>query len=163
MPKPCEKKTMKKNYIGIKVLKAEPMSSRDYNIYRGQLVSRNGNPIRKGYLVEYPDGYKSWSPKETFESSYFEMGEDPTKITPDMVKRFIGNNILAEQVDDKTTLVRIQTITGFRQYETSSCVDPDNYDEQIGTEICLKKAQDTMWKCLGFVLQWARCGLKNNA
>ena len=23
-----------------------------------------------GYLIEYPDGYKSWSPKETFENAY---------------------------------------------------------------------------------------------
>lgn len=154
---------MQKNYIGIKILKAKPMSLGDYNDYRQWVCPKNEDPNRAGYLVEYPDGYKSWSPKEVFESSYFEMGEDPTKITPDMVKRFIGDNIHAERVDDKTTLVRIQAITGFRQYETSSCVDPDNYDEQIGTEICLKKAQDTMWKCLGFVLQWARCGLKNNA
>lgn len=40
-----------KNYIGVKIVKAEPKE-------------KNGVP---GYAVKYPDGYVSWSPKETFE------------------------------------------------------------------------------------------------
>lgn len=43
-----------KNYIGVKIVKAEPKE-------------KNGVP---GYAVKYPDGYVSWSPKETFEKAY---------------------------------------------------------------------------------------------
>ena len=42
------------NYIGVKIVKAEP-------------EEKNGKP---GYRVKYPDGYVSWSPKETFEKAY---------------------------------------------------------------------------------------------
>lgn len=42
------------NYIGVKIVKAEPQK-------------KNGVP---GYRVKYPDGYVSWSPKETFENTY---------------------------------------------------------------------------------------------
>ena len=46
-----------KNYIGGKIVKAEP-------------TEKNGVP---GYAVKYPDGYVSWSPKETFEKAYREL------------------------------------------------------------------------------------------
>ena len=28
------------------------------------------NPGADGYLIDYPDGYRSWSPKQTFEAAY---------------------------------------------------------------------------------------------
>ena len=43
-----------KNYIGVKIVKAEP-------------EEKDGKP---GYKVVYPDGYVSWSPKDVFEKSY---------------------------------------------------------------------------------------------
>ena len=46
-----------KNYIGVKIVKAESQE-------------RNGVP---GYRIKYPDGYVSWSPKETFEKAYREL------------------------------------------------------------------------------------------
>lgn len=46
-----------KNYIGVKIVKAEP-------------EDRNGIP---GYKVEYPDNYISWSPKDVFEKAYREL------------------------------------------------------------------------------------------
>lgn len=42
------------NYIGVKIVKAEPQE-------------KNGIP---GYRVKYPDGYVSWNPKGTFEKAY---------------------------------------------------------------------------------------------
>ena len=46
-----------KNYIGVKIVKAEPQEN-------------NGMP---GYRVKYPDGYESWSPKSAFEKAYREL------------------------------------------------------------------------------------------
>lgn len=46
-----------KNYIGVKIVKAEPQEKDD----------------KLGYRVKYPDGYESWSPKETFEKTYREL------------------------------------------------------------------------------------------
>jgi hypothetical protein len=46
------------------------------------------------------------------------------------------------------------------QYETSACVAPENYDENLGRQIACKKIEEKLWFALGFVLQWARYGLK---
>lgn len=46
-----------KNYIGVNVVKAEPME-------------KDG---KSGYKVMYPDGYVSWSPAGVFETAYREL------------------------------------------------------------------------------------------
>ena len=56
-----------KKYIGIKIVKAEPMTAgvavnRGFRVQPGDIESE-----ATGYLVEYKDGYQSWCPKETFD------------------------------------------------------------------------------------------------
>lgn len=62
-------------YIGVKIIQAEPMTLGGYNSFRGWTIPENEDPKRRGYLVRYPDGYVSWSPKEIFEAAYFPMGD----------------------------------------------------------------------------------------
>lgn len=58
-----------KKYIGTKTVMAEPMTkSEAEKVLNRSLADAKGG--EDGYLVEYPDGYKSWSPKETFEQAY---------------------------------------------------------------------------------------------
>lgn len=59
-----------KRYIGTKVIAAEPMNRGDYNKYRGWTMPADENPEDEGYLVQYTDGYISWSPKGTFDEAY---------------------------------------------------------------------------------------------
>jgi hypothetical protein len=62
---------MKMNdYIGTKRLIAKPMTLGDYNEHRGWDIPADEDPARTGYLVQYEDGYQSWSPSEVFESAY---------------------------------------------------------------------------------------------
>lgn len=142
-----------KPYIGVKIVEAEPCAA-----WKDVGEHKVGDP---GYKVRYPDGYESWSPREVFEDAYFQMGDDPSKVTKEMVDRFMGP-LKVFQIDEKTTLVVTETATGFRQHEVSSCVDPKNYDEEIGKEVGRKRIEDTLWKCLGFVVQWGRYGLSHN-
>lgn len=58
------------SYIGTKLINAKPMNLGDYNNYRDWIIPENEDPNREGYLVIYPDGYESWSPKEQFEEAY---------------------------------------------------------------------------------------------
>ena len=58
-----------KKYIGLKVVKAEPMTMTEAQ----KVLGRELKPAtleEDGYLVEYKDGYKSWSPKSVFEEAY---------------------------------------------------------------------------------------------
>lgn len=58
-----------KKYIGTKTIMAMPMAkSEAEKVLNRSLADAKGG--ENGYLVEYPDGYKSWSPKETFEEAY---------------------------------------------------------------------------------------------
>lgn len=59
-----------KAYIGTKIIMAKQMTRGDYNSYRGWTIPENENPADEGYLVKYPDGYESWSPKKQFEEAY---------------------------------------------------------------------------------------------
>lgn len=42
---------------------------------------------------------------------------------------------------------------GFTLRESTTCVDPENYNEEIGKEICLKRLEDKVWLLLGYQLQ----------
>lgn len=58
-----------KKYIGTKVIMAEPMTI----VEAQKVLGREIKPVTKeadGYLVEYKDGYKSWSPKSVFDEAY---------------------------------------------------------------------------------------------
>lgn len=64
-----------KMFIGTKQLMAKPMDLGAYNTYRGWTIPEDEDPSKEGYLVQYPDGYESWSPKQIFEDSYFSDGD----------------------------------------------------------------------------------------
>ena len=56
-------------------------------------------------------------------------------------------------VFDKCTVVAVKTIDGFVLVESSACVDPANYDEDMGKEICINKIKDKLWELEGYKLQ----------
>lgn len=88
-----------KRYIGVKRVKAEPMTRGAYNEYRGWAIPENENPADEGYLVKYSDGYETWSPRKQFEESYHEIRVNPLFDTAllmtseDYKKRFIADYI----------------------------------------------------------------------
>lgn len=56
-------------YIGMKIVLADPLDEFAFLASTGRLRPF-GAENRLGYLVVYEDGYRSWSPKETFERAY---------------------------------------------------------------------------------------------
>lgn len=79
-----------KKYIGKKTIMAEPMAkSEAEKVLNRSLADAKGGD--EGYLVEYEDGYKSWSPKEAFEKAYrvAETFQDRLKIEADELKERI--------------------------------------------------------------------------
>lgn len=57
-----------KKYIGTKVIKAEPMTVTEAQVLGVEI--KPATVEENGYLVEYKDGYKSWSPKSVFDETY---------------------------------------------------------------------------------------------
>ena len=58
------------NYIGVKIVKAEPMTKGEFEKMKGAVSRLLEKDDTVGYLVKYPDGYVSWSPKDVFEKAY---------------------------------------------------------------------------------------------
>lgn len=62
-----------KSYIGCKIIRAEGMDELTFiNKVKNEDIPQN-RENREGYLVQYSDGYQSWSPKEVFEIAYREV------------------------------------------------------------------------------------------
>lgn len=87
---------------------------------------------------------------------YFDKYEEPkvNTVTQEQIDEIIDNSeIEAWTVFDKCTIVVCKLPNGFVLVESSACVDPANYDEEMGVEICMDKITDKIWELEGYKLQ----------
>lgn len=64
-----------------------------------------------------------------------------------------NSEIKSYTVFNKCTIVSCKLPNGFVITESSACVDPDNYNEDRGINICLDKIVDKIWELEGYLLQ----------
>lgn len=69
----------------------------------------------------------------------------------DNMKDVITKTVI--EFEKPTTYVTVKMKNGFTLRESATCVDPNNYDEEIGKDICLRKIEDKIWFLLGYALQ----------
>lgn len=77
------------------------------------------------------------------------------KVTPEEVKDNM-QDVIVRTLDDfgkPCTYVTVRMKNGFTLRESTTCVDPANYDEEIGKKICLKRIEEKVWYLLGYSLQ----------
>ena len=152
-------------YIGTKIIEAAPAVRKGGKVYDLTWpIPRSMEPEEPGYRVRYQDGYDSWSPKDVFERAYLPLHVNPDLKTdrPSVSQKMVDEFITKTEVTtmgEKTTVVRAVLRNGFEIVESSSCVSPENYDEELGAEICLEKIRDKVWFLLGFLLQTAVYGI----
>lgn len=58
---------------------------------------------------------------------------------------------------DKCLVMIVKLENGFILTESSACVDPANYDEKIGYDICKERIKNRLWEFEGYRLQ---CSMK---
>lgn len=61
-------------YVGTKSIEARPMALGVFSLLRKQTTPKGKDPRAMGYLLEYEDGYISWSPKHQFDGAYQTTG-----------------------------------------------------------------------------------------
>lgn len=146
--------------IGIKMVDLQPMCAAEAKD-KGYRIG-NALDVDAGYEVTYPDGYKSWCPKDVADKAYFKLNEnnDGTKILKEDVEKFI-TDVDVMTIGDKTTVVNAHTLTGFDTVRHSSCVDPKNYSKELGKKYAMEEVIKSLWAHLGFVLQWAKYGIRD--
>lgn len=154
-----------KTYIGTKIIEAAPAVRMGGKVYdANELIPRSMELVEEGYKVRYQDGYESWSPKDVFERAYLELTVNPELRTkkPSISQKMVDDFIVAKEVStlgDKVTVVRATLRNGFELVESSACVSPENYNEELGAKICMEKIKDKVWFLLGFLLQTGVNGL----
>lgn len=81
-------------------------------------------------------------------------------ITQADIDKLIANSqISVKSVFGKCTIVAVQLPDGFVLVESSASVDPMNYNEVMGMNICIQKIKDKLWELEGYRLQ---CQLGGN-
>lgn len=56
-------------------------------------------------------------------------------------------------VFDKCLIMSVQLENGFIITESSACVEPSNFDKEIGIEICTERIKNKLWELEGYKLQ----------
>lgn len=75
-------------------------------------------------------------------------------VTDEMIDKIVEETEFKTiQIYGKTTIVSAKLPNGFVITESSSCVDPTNYDEKLGEEICKNRIIDKIWEFEGYKLQ----------
>ena len=81
------------------------------------------------------------------------MGKKNT-VTKEQVDELIrSSKIEAITFFGKTTVTACQLPNGFVIVEASSCVDPANYDGELGLKICKERIENRIWELEGYKLQ----------
>ena len=62
------------SYIGLKRVSAAPLTQNKWRVANGLALDLTQDDIN-GYVIQYPDGYVSWSPAHVFEEAYKRSGE----------------------------------------------------------------------------------------
>lgn len=134
-------------FIGIKMIEAVPMTAREAND-KGYRIG-NHSFEEDGYEVTYPDGYKSWTPKDVADAAYYPLSEnnDGTKILKEDVENFI-TDVEVMTVGEKTTVVNAHTLIVFDTIRHSSCVDPKNYSQELGKQYAMEEVVNDLWHIL---------------
>lgn len=66
--------------------------------------------------------------------------------------------VLVETKFNKVTVVVCKLRNGFVITEAAGAVDPANYSEEIGREICMNRIENKLWELEGYCLQKRMAG-----
>lgn len=75
------------------------------------------------------------------------------KLTLEDIERKIVDKKFTILEDGKTTICNLYLQNGFTVRGESACVDPANFDKNIGEKIAYENAVDKVWQLEGYLLQ----------
>lgn len=118
-----------------------------------EVVEVNGDMISFSFGDGMHRGLMNFTEYEEHFEKYVEPKKAPT-LTDEYIDEIIDNSdISVSTVFDKCTVVVCKLPNGFVITESSACVSPENYDKEIGIEICMNRIRDKIWELEGYKLQ----------
>ena len=109
---------------------------------------------------KFGDGFMHMGVMNTSEyEAHFKKVEEKTdekitKITEEYIAEIMENSEFETFTTfDKCTIVSCRLPNGFVITESSACVSPENYNEDLGVDICFDKIADKIWELEAYRLQ----------
>ena len=76
------------------------------------------------------------------------------QVTLEQIDRLIQEaEVTTETRFGKVTVVCVKLVSGFVITEAAGCVDPANYSQETGFEICMERIKNKLWELEGYALQ----------
>lgn len=80
--------------------------------------------------------------------------DEPISVSSEYIDKILDNShISVSTIFDKCTVVACKLPSGFVIVESSACIDPRNYNEKLGVEICMKHIKDRVWEMEAYKIQ----------
>ena len=91
---------------------------------------------------------------KSFEEHFEKAKKIAPSVTAELIEEIMLNSdIRVQTMFDKCTIVSCKLPNGFVIVESSACVSPENYNEEMGVNICLDKIASKIWELEGYKLQ----------
>ena len=81
------------------------------------------------------------------------MNEEKTKLTEDDILAAVKKEDYTVLNDGRTTICQLTLQNGFTVVGFSACVDPKNYDKNLGESIAKDNALEKVWELEGYLLR----------
>ena len=119
-----------------------------YGLYLGgRLVRTFSTPEeaeRAAVFASKETGVPHWSGK---------VSADSLRVTKEHVQDLMERSTFeVMKMMDKTTVVACKLPSGFVIVESSSCINPANYVEELGESICKKRIENRLYELEGYRL-----------
>lgn len=114
------------------------------------MVSFTSLDEKTGITVDVNTARKSF---EKYVEPKKQKVEIDTRVNPELIDCLIEqSDVEVQTLFGNCTMVALRLPNGFVIAETSACVDPNNYDIEIGKAICMKKIRNKVWELEGYLL-----------
>lgn len=86
--------------------------------------------------------------------------ENKNKVTQERINKLLDEAETQEHIFwGKELVISYKLASGFTVLGRAACVDPVNFDINIGREICRENAEHKVWELEGYVLQLKVAGM----
>lgn len=92
------------------------------------------------------------SSEQEIESELQRKGLNAPRLSPTQIDAMIRHGEY-HVFNNKTTVCCLTLRNGFTVVGYSSCVSPENFDPNIGTEVAYRNAREQIWQLEGYLLQ----------
>ena len=105
---------------------------------------------------EYNNGqYMGCMSYDQFEKYFVKYEEtSPTSVSEEQIEEIMKESkFIVTSVFDKCTIVSCKLPNGFVLVESSACIDPQNYNQKMGVEICMNRIKEKLFEMEAYRLQ----------